>query len=653
MFRTAFAACLLLALPQTTPAADTLADLLSDTASQRVAALAALKERTDEAKSLAPKLAEVAAGTDARTASYAFEALGQLGPVAKDALPALKELAKERKNDYRLAGALISISGGGDKEAVRYALPVRSLKAQSPYFSPHVLAINPPGFVAPLTEILATDPDPAIRTDAARALGEYGAPPGKLGKRPLDEAGDAGKKVAPALEGAIKDTSIDVRREAVLGLLAVEPGALARVLPTVVALLEANQLTTWAAAQALQPSLPTAIPLLVAALPSADEDARERIASVMAAFQEPALPLLLAEMKHTDAGVRRGVTRAVGAMWGVAEKAPPQLVEALADPDPEVRLIAAEGLRSTSKGPATVPVFVEALTRDSERARARGAYGLLSVGEAAKPAVPALLKAMEDKSSHAALAAARALARIDPASAAPAVPVLAKHGLAVGSEWRTVVADELGRLGPMASAAVPHLTAAFKDPVPAVRTAAAVAAVRIDPSLAPDAVVALTPLVDPKAKRITAAERQALRGLRQIGTAAKAVVPTLESRLPGLKDDNRWELAAVILALDPDHKEALRLLREPLAGGGLEGMEDVSRHLHGIGPAGAKLVPDLIPYVTHKEGYARSEAADILADIGPTAAAALPALRAQLGREKENPVRDRIDKAIKAISGVL
>jgi len=83
---------------------------------------------------------------------------------------------------------------------------------------------------------------------------------------------------------------------------------------------------------------------------------------------------------------------AVDALARIGESAVPVLIEALSDPNPDVRKQAARSLaRMGDAGKAAVPVLIERLQDPDEEVRQAAARALGQMGAAAAEAVPALI----------------------------------------------------------------------------------------------------------------------------------------------------------------------------------------------------------------------------------------------------------------------
>ncbi len=184
----------------------------------------------------------------------------------------------------------------------------------------------------------------------------------------------------------------------------------------------------------LGPVAKDAVPALVEYLKN-DKDAANRWVAIQALGNigpdaREAIPILL-ELAITETGVTRGnAVQALGQMGPEAKAAVPMLSKFLQESDEGMRSIAAVALGQI--GPDAREA-VPALIVTVKGGGATGSSAIRALGEigpAARPAVPLLRQVMKDKATEpqvwppAWVAAARALAVIDPAEARPAVPDL-------------------------------------------------------------------------------------------------------------------------------------------------------------------------------------------------------------------------------------
>lgn len=657
--------------PAPTPGGRTIAawvaDLDSESAETRGKALHQLSGQKAHMKSALPTIARLTTDQDRGVSMAAIRLLGEFGPEARDHLPALKKLAQaEEPRSVRardLAPTMLALTGGTDKEVLRFTLTLEGLKISTSsllsgaLFSPYAL-----GMAGPMTELLA-DKDPIVRARAADVLGCYAALPSEESRTTfLVQAGEAGTKIAPALDALLSDPDPSVRGAAAVSLAAIKPESVGRFLPVLLALLEARQIRDRVAGQALRPFGAQATAPLIELLPDAKEDFRGELATILAEFGPEARPALFGALKHSNPGVRMGVAHALKRqgtyaaymlrrMEAYTAPALGDLVAALGDTHPGVRLEVAEAIAAidSQRAQPTVGILIGLLSESKADHRQRAAAGLGALGPLAKEAVPALVKALGDDSKPVQLSAAHALVEIDRAAASPAVGVLIELGLAKDARRPDKAATALGRIGPAAKDALPKLRDSLRSGRTSFQVEAAVAITRIEPSSAAEGVAVLLALIT-EGRDDTAALR-ALGGLEK--DAALPAVPALTKLLTAQGDVryDRFEVAAALLRMDSENAASLAYFHEFLGPSAKPGrMYDVADALEEIGAAGAKLVPDLRVMLGSKNEIIREWAVEILGEIGPSAKEALPALREQLAQKTDRDKR-RLERAIQRIEG--
>jgi hypothetical protein len=289
----------------------------------------------------------------------------------------------------------------------------------------------------------------------------------------------------------------------------------------------------------------------------------------------------------TNAGLQEFGIKCLSEMGAAAKPAVPALLAVLENSKSRFRLNAENAVRDID--PAELAPFnaqiksnaVANLTTLVERlSSAKSAGALLTIkmyGPDAASAVPALVKFIKkggvDK--YEIEWAIDALAEIGPA-ASPSVPAL----IAMLSDWQESVTVALGRIGPRAKEALPFLEKALRAPTPAERCRAADAITKIAPQNAAELVPVL----------------QALEH-----------VPPLRVIYP----DSNAVQAPVFFRPDPS-SNYFRLAAE------------VS--LWRIGLRASPPVAEIISEAQNKDYDHISDWIDLLGDIGPPAASALPAL---------------------------
>ena len=116
--------------------------------------------------------------------------------------------------------------------------------------------------------------------------------------------------------------------------------------------------------------------------------------------------------------------------------------------------------------------LAQALCAGTPRERIAAAADLAHLGAAARPALPALRRALRDSDSSVTLAAATTLARLD-VDDVEGVKFIQDCLSRSDSEVREAAAKALGELGPRAASALPTLLLALRDKEASVRSSAA------------------------------------------------------------------------------------------------------------------------------------------------------------------------------------
>jgi HEAT repeat protein len=206
-----------------------------------------------------------------------------------------------------------------------------------------------------------------------------------------------------------------------------------------------------------------------------------------------AVPGLLEALRNPDAEVRRQATIALGYLGqiGTGRQIARALGARVKDESPEVRSGAANALGTLGpNAQEAIPGLIEALQDSDPETRSSAALALGLIRLSLDLVVPALIKALEDHDVHARSYAAIALGRIGP-GAKDAVPALIKALDDKEEYMRTSAAMALGKIGPAAQAAVPSLIKGLQDESFSVRREAAYGLGKIGPD-AKAAVPALT-----------------------------------------------------------------------------------------------------------------------------------------------------------------
>jgi HEAT repeat protein len=370
---------------------------------------------------------------------------------------------------------------------------------------------------------------------------------------------------------------------------------------------------------------------LIKALQSTDASARAQAAHALgnlAASAKPAVPTLAGLAVDPDDKVRREAIRAIIKIRPGLEVIQPLLKKIMDDASPEVRMEAMHAMAEVGK--PVVPQLIEAVKKDGS-----GLYACLvlaEIGPDAAEAVPALTeKVKSEKRPEIRREAISALGAIGPA-AAPAVPTLAE---ALGDPSLAVqlsAAFALGRIGPPAKPATPALVKALKAPETVLQVVSTWALLKTgydDAAWKDKAVAWLAGLLTSKDVHVRGAAFTAMADLRP---GPDKVFPAIERVLAGAdKRAARDAISALASFGAPAVPALANALKLP------EHRAVVASILAQIGPAAKQAVPALTEIVkTDKRSTPRREALMALGAIGPEAAAeAVPVAIAALGDPDE------------------
>ena len=343
--------------------------------------------------------------------------------------------------------------------------------------------------IAPLTEMLF-DVDSRVRASAARALRdivrqddvEAGTVKAALTSALVDRDPAARRTIAvslaqfdpepgvvvPTLLECAKDTSPEARGEVIecLGMSARrDEASLAAVFA---ALDDPADIVRWRAANAL--SWCVHVPRL------ASQPHVEMIKKV-----------LMAAADDESAFVRANVVRALGRIASETKIENPRVIEALGDPDADVRHWAAcfLGWRGPGKrSPTLIPALSRALADSEARVRERSARTLGFLGLDAEAALPALRALANDPEKGVRAQAVQAVATIEKSALTFRSTTLPQTIAELGDAdpiTRALAAGRIGDLGSRASDAVPDLVRCLADREADVRLAAAGALGQLGP----------------------------------------------------------------------------------------------------------------------------------------------------------------------------
>jgi HEAT repeat protein len=237
-----------------------------------------------------------------------------------------------------------------------------------------------------------------------------------------------------------------------------------------------------------------------------------------------ATPDLMKALSDERPAVRVQAAAALGAFGPEAKKAVPALAATLREEgqDRAVQTVAASALGKI--GEAARATLIETMKDKSPAVRALGVRALGQVRPVTKPAVTALGRGLSDRESTVRVASASALGEIGK-EAKDAVPSLAA-ALRVNDQPQVVLRALVGALAKMGESGTRVLTAAMRERNPAVRRLAVGALGRVLP-LPRGTVSTLTTALGDLDADVRAAAADALGS---IGPDAKAALPALTKR---------------------------------------------------------------------------------------------------------------------------
>jgi HEAT repeat protein len=321
----------------------------------------------------------------------------------------------------------------------------------------------------------------------------------------------------------------------------------------------------------------------------------------------------------------------------------PRLVPLLDDPDPQVRAAVGQALKKIEAGAkgqgffGSIPEGAAATSPGREpRGQEREPWGPTpspqppaGQGDDASAKEVRRIQELEETLRHKnpsfRIIAARSLGAAG-AAAKPVLPLLVKALDDRDGNVRIEVAGALLQLGHEADRAAALLLAALKDRDRAVRDRA-VQALRYSPK--PPATAAV-----PRLRQALADEDAAVRGaaawaLAGIGPGAKDAMPDLRKALDDANGQARVG-AAYALCRAGDAKAGLSVLIAALQERDAPALHDACLALAQLGAPAQPAVPALLALVKAKTEPACGDACYALHGIGPAARAALPALLAEL-----------------------
>jgi HEAT repeat protein len=408
---------------------------------------------------------------------------------------------------------------------------------------------------------------------------------------------------------------------------------------------EGEPLEAALALESFGPKAKAAIPDLVDALGRPGIFVRSSASAALAAIGPEAVPALRAALASDKALVRQWAANTLRKMGDPARVAVPGLARlAIKDKDEDVRGSALDALASLGPDhPAALEAATTALQDPCESVRLAAAVCLAKGGKPA-PAAAELIKLLQNERSDYRLEAAEALGEVGPATSA-VLPALVRGLRDKDYGLQTRCAKALAKIGPAAREAVPtldELLFATKKQRFDIRgevtlTLGYIGAAGLPTLLRLARAGELATHLDHELICALGFAKQPTEAVRAILLdAARSPQPRIRGAAAYALGRVGLPKAEVVAAVEPLLEDADLNVR-------LDAAFVFGKYLHD--PKGVQL---LIGHLSNRDPLIRWLAAFDLADIGPDARAAVPALEAAL-RDDDAEVRKIAAEALKKI----
>jgi HEAT repeat protein len=596
-------------------------------------------------------------GDDTRGLRYTIAgALGNIGPDARPALPAITAMLDDKFPAQQVASAVLAI-GGGTEEQERAAVRILLLASQkcrvSVLLGDTAYLEKNAAKLIPHFATLLKDNQGDVRRLAAMGLGMLGAKAKSTAGALLDSLKDSEPiVVAQAAQSLVRvdETHLKTATAALLPLLRSEPGR--------------SQ-----AASALLAIGPRVAPLVIPELGDKDGNVRAVAQEILAALGEPVAGLLIETLGSEQPQLRAGAAHLLGIIYRGSRKPVPAIAKALKDPDAVVRCKAAVALVAIDPATAipAIPVLLEALRHAPVEDALEATTALGNMGPRAEAAGPALREIMRHLNERIPMvrcpkvsliprlyAAAFTLEAVDHAGAKPAIEVLITMLDDRAYPHRAEAAMVLSRFGADARDAVPSLKEALKGDE-RLLCMAAQSLVKIAPEEAKPAVSAVIELLK---KQMVGRHPsyQVLQTLAALGPLARDAVPLLESMLEGKKADRYYPIAEALVKVDPSKtpKVIERLMTALL---------DEDEDCYGPLDTLCRIAPDAPAEVTRafldvlkNPKMARQQKVEImnaLSEVGTEGKAVVVPILTELSKDKDKAVATRAARQLEQFKAEL
>jgi HEAT repeat protein len=271
-------------------------------------------------------------------------------------------------------------------------------------------------------------------------------------------------------------------------------------------------------------------------------------------------------------------------------------------------------------GPAAkpaVPALIKLLDDGDDDIRETAAKGLRSIGPEAQDAISSLINHLTDPDVYVCQASAAALENIPPKSAEEVPKLLRVLSAPSNAEYVTAcVIDRLARFGGQAKAAVPAILPFLHHDFISMRSSAADALGQIDPEAAKKALLNALDDADENI-RMTAAD-----GLGAMGPEAQDAIPALIQRLDDQDECVRAASAKALEKIPPKSVDEVPALQRVLSAPPDDPfvIARVIDRLAKFQTRAEAAVPAILPYLRGGDVKARESAAKALIQIDPEAA---------------------------------
>ena len=466
----------------------------------------------------------------------------------------------------------------------------------------------------------------------------------------LSKIGDASQPVVQALRTVLKSPEAEVRiitARSLIELRSDDGAAMALLGSELKSEFAENRQQAVQALIFLQGRLEPLVSPLIAALRDDESEVRRRAAEVLGQIGATKATAALVEALHdSDEHLARFAATALGQIGPDAESAVPQLIEACEAQDYFMRQKAVEALGLIGCHPdVCVPVLIRLLNDPSDHVVTTVTRTLPCFPGHNQEATPELLKLLRsNRSEHVRLSATMALGRISTSD--ETIDVLIDTLGDQSNNMRRFVASALGEAGKN----VDRVRAALSDALSKERESARIemAGALVLTGGDPETPVhLLSDILQTSTKPME--KTWALYQIIRIGPAAKPLIPVL---MPLLKSEDRSDRSYAAQAMGRIGEPAIgavpelkAMLNDPTAGNRVmaaQALWRITRDPDSVGLLQREL--------RDRDDSAGAAAAEALAQIGPDAIAAVPALQEAL-LEGQFRVRHAARTALPKITG--